>query len=177
MAAKTGAGMRRVLYGGYCRERERDHLINNKAIVTKTLMSGGNSLYYSIRAADTVERQSALPVAILMNAAAKTAARRGAKLPPRSGLSRPAPRRLLSLRCFPRTPLIENRRLCRCRRSHLLSTAESPGTPEVCRRFSLAPQLPILLSRKRSTNCGLEIPSGRGRKPRDYTATMLLDIL
>ncbi|KAJ1148185.1 hypothetical protein NDU88_001023 [Pleurodeles waltl] len=36
-------------------------------------------------------------------------------------------------------PLFENRRLCLCRNSLLLSATESLGTPEVCRRFFSAP--------------------------------------
>ncbi|KAJ1089288.1 hypothetical protein NDU88_002439 [Pleurodeles waltl] len=157
MAATTAAGMRRVLVMvAFVAKESGNHFISNKTIVTKTLVSGGSSLFYGIRAAvrpgPAVKFYRAIPA-------------QPREIPARDqGSSRPAPRWLLNLRCFPRTPVAVNRRLCRCRCSHLLSAAESPGTPEICRRFFSQSPLPMLFGRKRGTDCGLGIPNGRGRK-------------
>ncbi|KAJ1150481.1 hypothetical protein NDU88_003272 [Pleurodeles waltl] len=64
-------------------------------------------------------------------------------------------------------PLFENRRLCLCRNSLLRE--------RILWDAGDSSPLPILPGRKRGTNCsGFGIPSGRGRKTRNHTATMLL---
>ncbi|KAJ1154272.1 hypothetical protein NDU88_007026 [Pleurodeles waltl] len=69
-------------------------------------------------------------------------------------------------------PLLKNHRLCLCRNSLLRPRQNPLGRQRFAGNSSPHPILP---GRKRGTNCcGFGIPSGRGRKPRSYTSTMLL---